>query len=75
MQILDGQLVSAAVKEELAIRVAQLVAEGRKIPHLAAVLVGNNGASETYVGSKVKTCHDIGYKSTLMRLPEDLSEF
>ena len=75
MQILDGQIVSAAVKSELTIKVAQLVAEGRKIPHLSAVLVGNNGASETYVGSKVKTCHDIGYKSTLIRLPEDISEF
>ena len=49
MQILDGQLVSEAVKGELKIKVAQLVAEGRKVPHLAAVLVGNNGASETYV--------------------------
>ncbi len=75
MQILDGQLVSGAVKEELTIKVAQLVAEGKKVPHLAAVLVGNNGASETYVGSKVKTCNDIGFKSTLIRLPEDISEF
>ena len=75
MQILDGQLVSAAIKSELTIKVAQLVAEGRKVPHLAAVLVGNNGASETYVGSKVKTCHDIGFKSTLIRLPDDISEF
>ncbi|MBC7828375.1 MAG: bifunctional 5,10-methylene-tetrahydrofolate dehydrogenase/5,10-methylene-tetrahydrofolate cyclohydrolase [Chitinophagaceae bacterium] len=75
MQILDGQLVAGAVKEELTIRVAQLVAEGRKVPHLAAILVGNNGASETYIGSKVKTCQDIGFKSTLIRLPEDISEF
>ena len=75
MQILDGQLVSAAVKSELTIKVAQLIAEGKKVPHLAAVLVGNNGASETYVGSKVKTCQDIGYKSTLIRLPDDISEF
>ena len=75
MQILDGQLVSEAVKGELKIKVAQLVAEGRKVPHLAAVLVGNNGASETYVASKVKTCNDIGFKSTLIRLPEDISEF
>ena len=75
MQILDGQLVAGAIKEELTIKVAQLVAEGKKIPHLAAVLVGNNGASETYVGSKVKTCHDIGFKSTLIRLADDISEF
>ena len=75
MQILDGQLVSKSIKDELSIKVAQLVAEGRKVPHLAAVLVGNDGASETYVGSKVKTCHDIGFKSTLIRLPADLSEY
>lgn len=75
MQILDGQLVSAAIKNELTIKVAQLVAEGKKVPHLAAVLVGNDGASETYVGSKVKTCHDIGFKSTLIRLADDISEF
>jgi methylenetetrahydrofolate dehydrogenase (NADP+) / methenyltetrahydrofolate cyclohydrolase len=75
MQILDGQLVAGAVKEELTIKVAQLIAEGRKLPHLAAVLVGNNGASETYVSSKVKTCHDIGFKSTLIRLADDISEF
>ena len=75
MQILDGQLVAAAIREELTIKVAQLIAEGKKIPHLAAILVGSNGASETYVGSKVKTCHDIGFKSTLIRLAEDISEF
>ncbi|MFT3824839.1 MAG: bifunctional methylenetetrahydrofolate dehydrogenase/methenyltetrahydrofolate cyclohydrolase FolD [Chitinophagaceae bacterium] len=75
MQILDGNLVSKAIKDELKIKVAQLVSEGKKVPHLAAVLVGNNGASETYVGSKVKTCEEIGYKSTLIRLEDDISEF
>ena len=75
MQILDGQLVAGAIKEELTIKVAQLIAEGKKVPHLAAILVGTNGASETYVGSKVKTCQDIGFKSTLNRLAEDISEF
>ena len=74
MNLLDGNLVSKATKEELAIKVAQLIAEGRKVPHLAAVLVGSNGASETYVASKVKTCHEIGYKSTLIRLEDDISE-
>src|SRR5688572_22291375 len=74
MNLLDGNLVSKATTEELAIKVAQLIAEGRKVPHLAAVLVGSNGASETYVASKVKTCHEIGYKSTLLRLEEDISE-
>src|SRR4030095_15416536 len=75
MQILDGQIVSQATKDELKIKVAQLKAEGKKVPHLAAVLVGNNGASETYVNSKVKTCEEIGYKSTLIRLEEDTSEY
>lgn len=74
MQILDGQLVSQTIKDELKINVAQLAAEGRKVPHLAAVLVGNNGASETYVGAKVKACAEIGFKSTLIRLEEKSSE-
>lgn len=75
MQILDGNLVSKATRDELKIKVAQLIAEGRKVPHLAAILVGSNGASETYVGSKVKTCEEIGYKSTLIRLEETISEY
>lgn len=75
MQILDGNLVSQATRDELKIKVAQLVAEGRKVPHLAAILVGENGASQTYVGSKVRTCEEIGYTSTLIKLEEDISEF
>jgi len=75
MKILDGQLVSQATKDELKLKVAQLVAEGKKVPHLAAVLVGNNGASETYVGSKVRTCEEIGFRSTLIRLEDTISEF
>lgn len=74
MNILDGNLVSQHTKEELTIKVGQLIAEGKKVPHLAAVLVGNNGASETYVGSKVKTCNDIGFKSSLIRLEENTTE-
>ena len=74
MQILDGQLVSRTIKEGLKIDVAALVAEGKKIPHLAAVLVGNNGASETYVAAKVKACAEIGFKSTMLRLEETISE-
>ena len=74
MKILDGQLVSQATKDELKLKVAQLINEGKKIPHLAAVLVGNSGASETYVGSKVRTCEEIGFKSTLVRLEDDISE-
>lgn len=75
MQILDGNLVSQATRDELKIKVAQLVAEGKKVPHLAAILVGENGASQTYVGSKVRTCEEIGYTSTLIKLEEDISEF
>jgi methylenetetrahydrofolate dehydrogenase (NADP+) / methenyltetrahydrofolate cyclohydrolase len=74
MEILDGVRASQAIKDELKIKVAQLSNEGKKIPHLAAVLVGNSGASETYVASKVRTCEEIGYKSTLIRLEEDISE-
>jgi methylenetetrahydrofolate dehydrogenase (NADP+) / methenyltetrahydrofolate cyclohydrolase len=74
MQILDGQLVSRTIKEGLKIDVAALVAEGKKIPHLAAVLVGNNGASETYVAAKVKACAETGFKSTLIRLEDSISE-
>lgn len=74
MQILDGQLVSRTIKERLKLDVAALVAEGKKIPHLAAVLVGNNGASETYVAAKVKACADAGFKSTLIRLEESVTE-
>jgi methylenetetrahydrofolate dehydrogenase (NADP+) / methenyltetrahydrofolate cyclohydrolase len=75
MQILDGQLVSQAIKDELKLAVAQLKNEGLKTPHLAAILVGSNGASETYVGAKVKTCEEIGFKSSLIRLEEDISEY
>jgi methylenetetrahydrofolate dehydrogenase (NADP+)/methenyltetrahydrofolate cyclohydrolase len=75
MKILDGQLVSQAIKDEMKLKVAQLIAEGKKVPHLAAVLVGSNGASETYVGSKVKTCEEIGFHSTLIRLDETISEY
>ena len=74
MQILDGKKVSQAVKDQLKIAVAQLFAEGKKVPHLAAILVGNDGASETYVGSKVRSCEEVGFKSTLVRFGEDISE-
>ena len=73
MKLLDGNLVSQLTKEELTIKTGQLIAEGRKVPHLVAILVGNNGASETYVGSKVRTCNEIGYKSTLIRMEENVS--
>ncbi|HMF70250.1 MAG TPA: tetrahydrofolate dehydrogenase/cyclohydrolase catalytic domain-containing protein [Flavitalea sp.] len=74
MKILDGALTSQTIKDELKLKVAQLSNEGKKLPHLAAILVGNSGASETYVASKVRTCEEIGFKSTMIRLEEDISE-
>ncbi|HEX2845921.1 MAG TPA: tetrahydrofolate dehydrogenase/cyclohydrolase catalytic domain-containing protein [Chitinophagaceae bacterium] len=74
MQILDGKKAAQAIKDELKISVAQRANDGKKIPHLAAILVGNNGASETYVAAKVKACEETGFKSTLIRLEADISE-
>ena len=74
MQILYGKHVSQAIKDQLATQVAELKAQGKKIPHLAAILVGNSGASETYVASKVKSCAEIGYNSTLLRFEDTISE-
>ncbi len=74
MQILDGKLVSAAIKAQLAEKVAALKLTNKKIPHLAAILVGNDPASETYVASKVKSCAEIGYNSTLLRFDAQISE-
>lgn len=74
MQLLDGRTAAQAIKEELKQKTARLAAAGKRAPHLAAILVGTNGASETYVASKVKTCSEIGFESTLVRLPDTLSE-
>ena len=74
MKLLDGKLVSQAVKDDLKTKTSQLREKGGKIPHLAAILVGNNGASETYVASKVKSCEEIGFRSTLIRLEQQISE-
>ncbi|MCL6265008.1 bifunctional methylenetetrahydrofolate dehydrogenase/methenyltetrahydrofolate cyclohydrolase FolD [Flagellimonas myxillae] len=74
MEILDGKKVSNQIKDEIAVEVAQMKERGEKVPHLAAVLVGNDGASLTYVGSKVRSCKKIGFESTLIHLPEETSE-
>jgi methylenetetrahydrofolate dehydrogenase (NADP+)/methenyltetrahydrofolate cyclohydrolase len=74
MEILDGKKAAQAIKSELKIEVAELNMDGKKIPHLAAILVGNNGASETYVAAKVKACEEVGFKSTMIRLDDDISE-
>ena len=74
MQILDGKIVSTAVKNTVKEKTTALVKQGKKIPHLAAVLVGNDGASETYVASKVRSCEEVGFKSTLIRLDSTINE-
>lgn len=74
MTILDGKKTSEAIKQEIAEEVKVLKAAGKKAPHLAAVLVGDDGASLTYVGSKVKACEQVGFASTLVKLPANISE-
>ncbi len=74
MRILDGKATAQRIKEELAETVAQRKAKGQKIPHLAAVLVGTDGASMTYVNAKVKDCEKVGFKSSLVEMPESTTE-
>ena len=74
MELLDGKKLSHQIKEEIKKAVATRIEKGLKIPHLAAVLVGNDGASLTYVGSKVRSCEQVGFKSTLIRLEDSISE-
>jgi methylenetetrahydrofolate dehydrogenase (NADP+)/methenyltetrahydrofolate cyclohydrolase len=74
MQILEGKKAAQAIISELKIEVAELNVDGKKVPHLAAIQVGNNGASETYVAAKVKACEEVGFKSTLIRFEADISE-
>jgi methylenetetrahydrofolate dehydrogenase (NADP+) / methenyltetrahydrofolate cyclohydrolase len=74
MTILDGKKTSNDIKNEVAEAVAKLKSEGKKTPHLAAILVGTDGASMTYVNAKVKACERVGFNSTLIDLPEDTSE-
>ncbi len=74
MEILDGKIVSQSVKDDLKAEVTHLIKNNKRLPHLAAILVGNNGASETYVSSKAKNCEEIGFKSSLFRLNEDITE-
>lgn len=74
MQILDGKATAAAIKQEIAAEVEQIIAAGGKQPHLAAILVGHDGGSETYVANKVKSCAECGFKSTLIRFEDTVSE-
>lgn len=74
MEILDGKKISNQIKEEIASEVAEMKERGEKVPHLAAVIVGNDGASLTYVNSKVRSCKRVGFESTMVRLPNTTSE-
>ena len=73
MQLLNGKEAAQAIKDSLKLTVAQLSAQGKEVPHLVAILVGTNGASETYVAAKVKACEEVGYRSTLIRAEETIS--
>jgi methylenetetrahydrofolate dehydrogenase (NADP+)/methenyltetrahydrofolate cyclohydrolase len=74
MQLIDGKKISQKIQDEIAADVQQMISKGLKRPHLAAVLVGNDGGSETYVANKIKTCEHVGFKSSLIRLPDSTSE-
>ncbi|MBO4754275.1 MAG: bifunctional 5,10-methylene-tetrahydrofolate dehydrogenase/5,10-methylene-tetrahydrofolate cyclohydrolase, partial [Bacteroidales bacterium] len=74
MQLIDGKATAAQIKAEIAEKVKQIVAGGGKQPHLAAVLVGHDGGSETYVKNKVLACEACGFKSTLLRFEDDITE-
>jgi methylenetetrahydrofolate dehydrogenase (NADP+)/methenyltetrahydrofolate cyclohydrolase len=72
--LIDGKKTAQDIKNEIAVRVREILAEGGKRPHLAAILVGEDGASQTYVGAKVKACEEVGFTSTLVRLSAEVSE-
>lgn len=74
MQLIDGKKISAEIKSEIAEKVKELVARGGKAPHLAAILVGHDGGSETYVAYKIKDCAEVGFGSSLMRFEDDVTE-
>jgi len=73
-KIIDGKKVASEIRKEIAEEVANLKAAGKKIPHLVAILVGNNGSSETYVANKVKDCEEVGFKSTIIRFGKEITE-
>lgn len=73
-QIIDGKQTAAVIRGEIAAEVAEIKARGERVPHLAAILVGNDGGSETYVSHKVKDCEEVGFRSTLLRMPSTVTE-
>lgn len=74
MQLIDGKAIAATIKKEIAEEVEKIIAQGGKQPHLAAILVGHDGGSETYVANKVRACEECGFKSTLIRYEDDITE-
>jgi methylenetetrahydrofolate dehydrogenase (NADP+)/methenyltetrahydrofolate cyclohydrolase len=74
MQLIDGKKIATEIKAEIALEVKEMLAQGHKAPHLAAVLVGHDGGSETYVAGKVKACEEVGFRSTLIRYEDTISE-
>ncbi len=74
MQLIDGKILSDTIKNEIKLEVDQLILRGGKRPHLAAVLIGNNPASEAYVGNKIKSCEQVGFSSTLIRRETDITQ-
>lgn len=74
MTVIDGKSTAAQIKREIAAEVAQMIAEGNRAPHLAAILVGHDGGSETYVSNKVKACEECGFRSSLIRFEDDVTE-
>lgn len=74
MELIDGKKTSAEIKQEIAAEVKDIVAKGGKAPHLAAVLVGHDGGSETYVAHKIKSCEEVGFKSSLIRFEDNVTE-
>src|SRR5690606_24232227 len=74
MKLIDGKAIANQIKKEIAQEVEQIKASGGKTPHLAAILVGHDGGSETYVANKVKSCKEVGFESTLIRFEDDVTE-
>lgn len=74
MKLMDGKAIAKQLREELAVEVTEMVAQGHRPPHLAVILVGNNAASETYVNAKVKACKDIGFESSLIQFPPEITQ-
>ena len=72
--LIDGKKIASEIKSEIANKVSERSESGKKVPHLAAILVGNDGSSETYVANKVKDCAEVGFRSTLIRLSSDVTE-